>query len=116
MIAWQLASRLLPQPEDNNHHDDAVMIITLSVWAIGFLVGVGAFVGPFRWLLGRDLTHADEEFLAGKDQGVGRYFRFTTDHKVVGIQYLVLTMTLFGVGGLPRCSSGPTSSGPDSNT
>ena len=45
--------------------------------------------GPARWLLGRDLTHADELFLAGKDQGIGRYFRFTTDHKVVGIQYLV---------------------------
>ena len=38
-------------------------------------------------------------FLAGKDQGVGRYFRFTTDHKVVGIQYLVVTMVLFGIGG-----------------
>ena len=43
--------------------------------------------------------HADELFLAGKDQGVGRYFRFTTDHKVVGIQYLVLTMVMLGAGG-----------------
>ena len=57
-------------------------------------------MGPVRWVLGRDLTHADEEFMAGKDQGVRRYFRFTTDHKVVGIQYLVLAMVLFGVGGL----------------
>jgi len=102
VVAWQVSSRLLPQPEElsHNHHDDAVMIITFSVWAIGFLIGIGAFVGPVRWLLGRDLTEADEEFLAGKDQGVARYFRFTTDHKVVGIQYLVLTMVLFGVGGL----------------
>jgi cytochrome c oxidase subunit 1 len=48
---------------------------------------------------GNDISHADEMFLAGKDQGVGRYFRFTTDHKVVGIQYLVLTMVMLGVGG-----------------
>ena len=51
-------------------------------------------------MLGRDLTHDDEMFLAGKDQGVSRYFRFTTDHKVVGVQYLVLAMGTFGVGGL----------------
>ena len=51
------------------------------------------------WLRGRDQTHEDETFLAGKGQGVGRYFRFTTDHKVVGIQYLVVTMVLLGVGG-----------------
>ena len=50
-----------------------------------------------------DLTHADELFLAGKDQGIGRYFRFTTDHKVVGIQYLVLTMVMLGVGGTWPC-------------
>jgi cytochrome c oxidase subunit 1 len=63
------------------------------------MAGMGAFNGPIRWLLGRDLTHEDEMFLAGKDQGVGRYFRFTTDHKVVGVQYLVATMLLLGVGG-----------------
>jgi len=68
-------------------------------WAIGFMAGLGAFTGPVRWLVGRDLTHADEVFLAGKDQGIGRYFRFTTDHKVVGIQYLVLTMVMLGAGG-----------------
>ena len=71
----------------------------MSGWAIGFMVGIGAFHGPWRWLLGHDQTHEDETFLAGKDQGVGRYFRFTTDHKVVGIQYLVVTMVLLGVGG-----------------
>ncbi len=68
-------------------------------WALGFMIGIGAFHGPWRWMLGHDQTHEDETFLAGKDQGIGRYFRFTTDHKVVGIQYLVVTMMLFGIGG-----------------
>ncbi|MDQ2758149.1 MAG: cbb3-type cytochrome c oxidase subunit I [Actinomycetota bacterium] len=94
-----LAAWLLPDPADGSHKNDAVALISMAGWAIGFLVGVGAFIGPFRWLLGHDLTHEDEEYLAGKDAGTWRYFKFTTDHKVVGIQYLVTTMVLLGVGG-----------------
>jgi cytochrome c oxidase subunit 1 len=81
------------------HEPDARAVFTMLGWVVGFLLGMGAFTGPFRWLVGSDLTHADELFLAGKDQGVGRYFRFTTDHKVVGIQYLVLVMVMLGAGG-----------------
>ena len=84
----------------NDQGQDQAVIAAEVAWVIGFLTGVGAFVAPIRWLMGKDQDHADEMFLAGKDQGIGRYFRFTTDHKVVGIQYLVLAMTTFGVGGL----------------
>ena len=84
----------------NDQGQDQAVIAAEVAWVIGFLAGVGAFVAPIRWLMGKDQDHADEMFLAGKDQGIGRYFRFTTDHKVVGIQYLVLAMTTFGVGGL----------------
>ncbi|MEP6796850.1 MAG: cbb3-type cytochrome c oxidase subunit I, partial [Lapillicoccus sp.] len=94
-----LAAWLLPDPESESHKDDAVALISMAGWAIGFLIGVGAFIGPFRWLIGRDLTHDDEQYLAGKDAGTWRYFKFTTDHKVVGMQYLVLTMVMLGVGG-----------------
>ncbi len=69
-------------------------------WVLGFMGGMGAFVGPIRWVMGRDLTHADAEFMAGKDQGKFRYWRFTTDHKVVGIQYLIMAMVILGFGGL----------------
>jgi cytochrome c oxidase subunit I len=99
VAAYWLCEEFLPEPETGNHKVDATTTITLVAWAIGFLIGVGAFIGPFRWLTGRDLSHEDEMFLAGKDQGVWRYFRFTTDHKVVGIQYLVAAMALFAVGG-----------------
>ena len=84
----------------NDQGQDQAVIAAEVAWVIGFLTGVGAFVAPIRWLMGKVQDHADEMFLAGKDQGIGRYFRFTTDHKVVGIQYLVLAMTTFGVGGL----------------
>lgn len=69
-------------------------------WVVGFMGGMGAFIGPIRWLFGRDLTHEDAEFMAGKDQGKKRYWRFTTDHKVVGIQYLIVAMIVLGFGGL----------------
>lgn len=72
---------------------------TFIGWVIGFMIGIGAFAGPIRWALGRDLTHDDAEYLAGKDLGKARYWKFTTDHKVVGTQYLVMALILFGIGG-----------------
>ena len=77
-----------------------VYLAALLGWVIGFMAGMGAFIGPIRWLMGRDLTHADAEYMAGKDQGKARYWKFTTDHKVVGIQYLIMVMIILGFGGL----------------
>ncbi len=96
-IAWWLAHEYLQTDEPSTSNQ--VITIMMCGWALGFMIGIGAFHGPLRWMLGHDQSHEDETFLAGKDQGIGRYFRFTTDHKVVGIQYLVVTMTLFGIGG-----------------
>lgn len=77
-----------------------VYLAALLGWIIGFLAGIGAFIGPIRWMLGRDLTHEDAEYMAGRDLGRARYWKFTTDHKVVGIQYLVMTLIVLGFGGL----------------
>ena len=77
-----------------------VYLAALLGWVIGFMAGMGAFIGPIRWLMGRDLTHADAEYMAGKDLGKARYWKFTTDHKVVGIQYLIMVMIILGFGGL----------------
>ncbi len=102
VVVYFIAAKLWVNPDNENmaQGPDQAVIAAEVAWVIGFLVGVGAFVAPFRWLLGKDQTHDDEMFLAGKGQGVGRYLRFTTDHKVVGVQYLVLAMTTFGVGGI----------------
>ena len=78
---------------------DALWAATFAAWVIGFMAGMGAFVGPIRWALGRDLTHADAEYMAGRDLGRRRYWKYTTDHKVVGTQYLVMALILFGLGG-----------------
>ncbi len=77
-----------------------VYLVVLIGWVVGFMLGMGAFVGPLRWVAGRDITHADAEYMAGKGMGKSRYFKYTTDHKVVGVQYLVVAMIIFGFGGL----------------
>ncbi len=80
--------------------DDTVVAAYVG-WFVFFMIGIGAFHGPIRWGFGRtDETHHEEMEWAGEGQGVWRYFRYCTDHKVVGIQYLVTVLVLFAVGGL----------------
>jgi cytochrome c oxidase subunit I len=80
---------------------DDTIVAAYAAWFVFFMVGIGAANYPVRWGLGRpDETHEEELELAGKGQGAWRYFRFCTDHKVVGIQYLVTVLVLFAVGGL----------------
>src|SRR5215510_7177769 len=63
---------------------------------VGWLAGLGVFNDLGRLMLGkplRDIEHAP----AG---GLAKYFRYTLDHKVVGIQYLFGMITYFLTGGL----------------
>ncbi|HEX8729502.1 MAG TPA: cbb3-type cytochrome c oxidase subunit I, partial [Ktedonobacterales bacterium] len=77
------------------------LMVGFALLLIGWLIGIGAFKYPITWLFGaKDPGHDEEMRLAGKGDGVIRYFRFTTDHKVVGIQYLVLTLIMLAFGGL----------------
>ena len=66
---------------------------------IGFLAGLGAFDYWFRWAIGgptypAELEHADHGAYSWQD-----YFKFNTDHKVIGIQYICTTFIFFFIGG-----------------
>ncbi len=103
ILFWYLGKAILPANTEGSYiktNQDQYVLLSMIGWFFGFMIGIGALIGPFRWLLGRDLNHDEHMFYAGKDQGIKRYFRYTTDHKVVGIQYLVLTMIIFFVGGV----------------
>ena len=77
------------------------IVIGIIVGVLGWFIGIGAFKYPFTWMLGMpDPDHEEEMRLAGRGDGVVRYFRFTTDHKVVGIQYLVTVLIMLAFGGL----------------
>ena len=103
IVVWRLALAYLPENAETAvlaTREDKIALLSMIGWFVGFMTGIGALVAPFRWVMGKDLSHDENMFLAGKDMGVKRYFRYTTDHKVVGIQYLVITMVIFGIGGI----------------
>jgi cytochrome c oxidase subunit 1 len=103
VVSWRLALTYLPMDSENAPlftREDKITLISMISWFVGFMFGIGALIAPFRWALGKDLSHEENMYYAGKDMGLKRYFRYTTDHKVVGIQYLVITMVIFGIAGI----------------
>jgi cytochrome c oxidase subunit I len=77
----------------------AVWITVLMVIVpLGFLVGIGGFDYWAYWVSGRPTRpedHSGHGAHSWKD-----YFRVNTDHKVIGIQYLVTTIVFFVIGGM----------------
>ena len=70
-------------------------------WTLLFFVGVGAFNGVWNWGFARqEPTEHQELAMAGYKQGLWRYFRYTTDHKVVGMQYLATVLFIFFIGSM----------------
>ena len=67
---------------------------------IGFLLGIGAFRFWLTWAIGREVDVAEEHAAHGVAGDWRRYFHFTTDHKVIGVQYLVTAFSMFLLAGL----------------
>ncbi len=65
----------------------------------GFLLGVGAFRFWLRYALAKPVDVEDEHAAHGVAGDWKRYFRVTTDHKVIGVQYLVTAFILFFTAG-----------------
>lgn len=92
---------ILNDPGQPGNFEEQGYLLGFILMALGWFIGIGAFKYPFTWMLGlKDPDHAEEMRLAGKDKGWIKYFQFTTDHKVVGIQYLVVTLIMLAFGGL----------------
>lgn len=60
---------------------------------IGWLLGSGMWEGVILPWFGNE-DHWDQ------GTGIGRYFRFNTDHKVIGLQYLITSSLAFLLAGL----------------
>ena len=74
------------------------VVVPVITGAFGFLAGFGAITYWLRWALGeptRPEDHASHGAASWRD-----YFTFNTDHKVIGIQYIVTTFFFFFIGGL----------------
>ncbi len=75
--------------------NDVALLLAYFFGVIGFLIGLGFANYPLSRLLGRPASLREKE-----GEGIGRYFGLCTDHKVVGMQYLVGIGVFFFVGGL----------------
>ena len=77
--------------------NDFAIVLGFSFLVIGWLIGLGVFDDLVRQMLGRPIRTADHK---ANVVGLGKYFRYTLDHKVVGLQYLVGILIYFFTGGL----------------
>src|ERR1700735_3328628 len=62
-VFWFVGRKLFFADSDN--FSDQIAVMTATGWMFGFWIGIGAFNGPFRWLLGRDHTRDDDLYYAG---------------------------------------------------
>jgi cytochrome c oxidase subunit I len=79
---------------------DGESVLTIGLIAVPFffLVGLGCFDYWFYWAAGRPTRpedHSGHGAYSWRD-----YFRPNTDHKVIGIQYVVTSFFFLFVGGL----------------
>src|SRR5918994_1572420 len=77
---------------------NAITTVAMITVPLAFLIGIGCFDYWFRWAAGAPTIPEDHS-----GHGATRwqdYFRVNTDHKVIGIQYIVTTFVFFIIGGL----------------
>jgi cytochrome c oxidase subunit I len=79
-----------------NDVNDEAIVLGYAFLVLGWLIGLGVFNDLVRQMLGKPLNGSSRE-TAG---GLAKYFRYTLDHKVVGIQYLVGMLVYFFTAGL----------------
>jgi cytochrome c oxidase subunit I len=66
--------------------------------ALGFAIGIGCFDYWWGYIIGRP-TPVHEDHSSHGAYSWRDYFKVNTDHKVIGVQYLVTTFIFFIIGG-----------------
>jgi cytochrome c oxidase subunit 1 len=77
--------------------NDVGLVLGYLFGLVGFFIGLGALNYPAKRMLGYPPSLPSHEEAAG---GIGSYFRFTPNHKVVGMQYLVGIGLFFFLAGV----------------
>ncbi|HEX6762278.1 MAG TPA: cbb3-type cytochrome c oxidase subunit I [Gaiellaceae bacterium] len=97
-VGWWLGHQINAKSIEyfgDTNQNDVGLFVAYFVGVIGFLVGLGFANYPLQRLAGRPPSLREKE--AG---GAGRYFGLCTDHKVVGMQYLIGIGAFIFIGGL----------------
>jgi cytochrome c oxidase subunit I len=92
-IGAKIGAHIAAQTESDQ--DDFAILLGMLFAILGWIGGLGFLNYPLSRIGGRPASLRENE-----EQGVGRYFRLCTDHKVVAIQYLVAVLFFFFVAGL----------------
>jgi cytochrome c oxidase subunit 1 len=79
----------------DTQQNDVSLFIGYFTGVLGFLVGLGFANYPVQRMLGKPAS-----LRAKETEGRARYFGLCTDHKVVGIQYLIGIGAFIFIGGL----------------
>ncbi len=77
---------------------NAITIVALLIVPLTFLAGIGTMDYWFYWAAGRRTRPEDHSGHGARNWR--DYFRVNTDHKVIGIQYVVTSFFFLLVGGL----------------
>jgi cytochrome c oxidase subunit I len=93
-LGHQIHAKSLEYFADTNQNDVALLLGYLFL-VVGFLIGLGFAKYPLSRMLGREHSHHENE-----GGGIGRYFGVSSDHKVIGMQYLIGVGVFFFIGGL----------------
>ena len=75
--------------------NDIALFVAYFTGVVGFLVGLGFANYPLQRMVGKPPSLREKE-----QAGIGRYFGLCTDHKVVGLQYLIGIGAFIFIGGL----------------
>ena len=79
--------------------NDVAIVLGYAFGVIGWVAGLGVFNDLGRLMVGKPMSE-EPRLLGLEEPGLGKYFRYTLDHKVVGIQYLYGMIGYFLTGGL----------------
>jgi cytochrome c oxidase subunit I len=80
--------------------EDWPIVIGYVFAIIGWLAGLGVFNDILRQMVGKPAVNGNGNGQAHESSGLARYFRYSLDHKVVGLQYLVGMIIYFCTAGL----------------
>ena len=77
--------------------NDLAIVLGYAFATVGWLAGLGVFNDVLVRMTGREVLPSEED---AAPTGLARYFRYSLDHKVVGVQYLVGMIIYFCTAGL----------------
>jgi cytochrome c oxidase subunit 1 len=97
-LGWWLGHKVTAESVEyfsDTGQNDIALFVAYFTGVVGFLVGLGFANYPVQRMRGRPASLREKE-----TAGIGRYFGLCTDHKVVGIQYLIGIGVFIFIGGL----------------